>query len=190
MNLRRLIDESYGSATKALVMGTSPGALARARERAFAKTLVDQLQAECAGEDIRVFSQFGRGNLRDFGTEHLLSDICVCRVSSGRTGGRQSQDFHYVAEVLTQVEIELSRDWRLEIQALNRLTSGSAADKLLVAALPNRGNSEILATLRSPFAAIPGTASLALIPHPSEWETTEEAPQIWRLDDGEWTETS
>lgn len=190
MDIRRVINDSYGSATKALVMGTSPQALTRARERAFVKILVDQLESEYTGDDIRVFSQFGRGNLRDFGTEQLLSDICVCRVGAGQTGGRQSQEFLYVAEVLAQVEIELSRQWRREVQALNRLISGTAADKLLVAALPGRGSAESLKTLEAPFSALPGAASLALIPHPSDWDTTEAAPEVWRLGKGEWIEAT
>lgn len=190
MNIHRVIDLSYSSAAKALVMGTSPLALSRARERAFVKTLADKLESEFAGEDIRVFSQFGRGNKRDFGTEQLLSDICVCRIGAGRTGARHSQDFLYVAEALVQAEVELSREWPREIQALNRLVSGSATEKLLVAALPSRGSGELLTTLQAPFAAIPGAASLALIPHPSDWETTEAAPEGWRLQAGEWIETT
>ena len=190
MNIRRVIDESYSGAAKALVMGTSPAALARARERTFVKALADRLQREYSGDDIRVFSQFGRGNRSDFGTEQLLSDICVCRVGAAQTGGRQSREYLYVAEVIAQVEIELSREWRREVQALNRLIAGSAADKLLVAALPSRGSAESLKTLLAPFAAVSGAAGLALIPHPSDWETTDAAPQVWRLDEGEWIEAS
>ena len=187
MDFRRVIDASYALAAKALVMGTSPRALARARERAFVKSLADQLESVYSGEDIRVFSQFGRGNRRDFGTEQLLSDICVCRVSAGQTGGRQSQEFLFVADLLAQVEIELSREWRREIQALNRLISGSAADQLLVTAQPSRDSAETLNMLQAPFAALAGAASLALIPHPADWETTEAAPEVWRLVDGAWT---
>lgn len=188
MNISRLIGASYYNAAKALVMGTSPAALARARERAFVKALVEQLRGEFAGADIRVFSQFGRGNLGDFGAEQLLSDICVCRVSVGQTGGRQSQEFLYLTEALVQVEVELSRDWRRELQALNRLVAGSAAYKLLVAALPSRGKSDSLTTLERPFSAIRGAASLALIPQPADWETTEAAPEVWRLHEGKWTD--
>ncbi len=190
MDIRRVINESYGRAQKALVMGTSPDALARARERAFVKTLAELLASEYAGDDIRVFSQFGRGNRRDFGAEQLLSDICVCRVGAGQTGGRQSQEFLFVAEVLAQVEIELSREWQREVQALNRLISGSAAEKLLVATLPGRGGAASLETLQAPFAAITGAAGLALIPHPADWDTAEAEPEVWRLDDGEWIDSS
>ena len=190
MRLQDIINRSYHAATRALVMGTSPDALARARERAFAKALVDQLSSEFAGDDIRVFSQFARGNRRDFGTERLLSDICVCRVGAGQTGGRQSQEFLFVAEVLAQVEIEFSREWQREVQALNRLIGGAADAKLLVAALPSRGRAESLQSLQAPFAAIPGAASLALIPHPAEWDAAEAEPEVWRLDDGEWIDSS
>ncbi len=190
MRLQDIINRCYHAATRALVMGTSPDALARARERAFAKALVNQLSSEFAGDDIRVFSQFARGNRCDFGTERLLSDICVCRVGAGQTGGRQSQEFLFVAEVLAQVEIELSREWQREVQALNRLICGAADAKLLVAALPSRGRAESLQSLQAPFAAIPGAARLALIPHPAEWDAAEAEPEVWRLDDGEWVEAS
>ena len=190
MNISRIISDSYASAAKALVMGTSPQALARARERAFVKALADRLRNEYAGDDIRVFARFGRGNRRDFGAEQLLGDVCVCHVDSGRTGGRLSRDFLYVADVLAQAEVELSRDWRREVQALNRLIVGSAAAKLLVAALPARGSAESLETLQAPFAGLPGAASLALIPHPADWESTEAAPEVWRLDGGAWVEAS
>ncbi len=190
MNIHRLIHESYSSAAKAFVMGTSPQALSRARERAFVKTLADQLKREFAGQDIRVFSQFGRGNQRDFGTEQLLSDICVCRVGAGRTGGRRSQEFLYVAEALIQAEIEFSREWPREIQALNRLISGAAPEKLLVAALPSRGSGELLTTLQAPFAAMTGAAGLALIPHFCDWDRTEAAPEVWRLQADKWIEAT
>ena len=190
MDIDRVIAQAFASAAKALVMGTSPQALTRARERAFIKALTEQFRSEYAGDDIRVFSRFGRGNRRDFGTEQLLGDICVCRVDSGRTGGRQSRDFLFVADVLAQVEIELSRDWQREVQALNRLMSGSAVAKILVAALPARGSAESLETLQAPFAALPGIASLALIPHPADWDATEAAPEVWRTDGGAWLEAS
>lgn len=188
MNISRVIDRSYARATKTLVMGTSPQALSRARERAFVKALAVELRSEYAGDDIRVFSRFGRGNRRDFGTEQLLGDICVCRVASGQTGGRQSRDFLFVADALAQAEIELSSKWRREIQALNRLMSGSAAAKILVAALPADGRAQCLDTLQAPFAALPGAASLALIPRPADWDTTEAAPEVWRLRESAWIE--
>ncbi len=188
MIIRRILDDSYRSAIKALVMGTSPEALARARERAFVKSLVAEFQEAFSDADIRVFSAYGRRNFRDFGAEKLLSDITVGRVAESATVGRDPQDYHFVSELLWQAEIDFSRDWRRAIYAINRLNGGAAADKLLVGARLPRGVDDYLGTLRAPFAASGGTAHLALIPHPADWGTSEATPAIWRLSDGEWEE--
>ena len=188
MNVASIINDSYRGASSALVMGTSPQSLARARERVFVKTLVDQLQGAYSDDDVRVFSEYGRGNLHDFGTEKLLSDICVCRIAEGQTVARQPEDFLYIAAMLWQIEIEFSREWQRELQAVNRLIGGSAANKLLVAALMNRASEDIMNTLKAPFAAASGEAYLALIPHPADWDLTEDRPQVWRLAEDEWVE--
>ena len=148
MNVASIINDSYRGASSALVMGTSPPSLARARERVFVKTLVDQLQGAYSDDDVRVFSEYGRGNLHDFGTEKLLSDICVCRIAEGQTVARQPEDFLYIAAMLWQIEIEFSREWQRELQAVNRLIGGSAANKLLVAALMNRASEDIMNTFK------------------------------------------
>lgn len=167
-------------------MGTSPQALARARERAFVKSLVAEFEATFSHDDIRVFSAHGRRNFRDFGAEKLLSDITVGRVAESAASGRDPQEFCFVSELLWQIEIDFSRDWRSAIYAINRLNGGAASDKLLVGAPPPTGVDDYLETLRVPFAAGAGRAHLALIPHPAEWDSSEAAPTIWRLTQGDW----
>ena len=189
MNIRRVIDGSYRSAAKALVMGTSPQTLARARERAFVRALVAELEAAFADDaDMRVFSEYGHSNESDFGTEKLPGDVTVGRTAESSTSGRQSQSFLYLAELLWQIEIEFSQDWRRAIYAINRLNSGSAANKMLVSAIWQRGGADCLQTLAAPFAAGAGSARLALIPHPDDWESTEDQPAVWQLSDGQWVE--
>ena len=190
MTIRRIIDASYRSAVKALVMGTSPAALARARERAFVKSLVLEFQAAYTDDDIRVFSAYGQRNFRDFGSEKLLSDIAVGRIEESCASGRDTQNFLFVAALLWQIEIDLSREWRHAIYAVNRLNCGSAENKLLLAARLPRGEDDYLQTLRAPFAAGSGAAHVALIPHPAEWEASEDAPAVWSMTDGEWVEAS
>lgn len=190
MDIRRIINDSYRDALKALVMGTSPQSLARARERVFVKTLADQFQNAYSDEELRVFSEYGRGNARDFGSERLLSDILVCRITEGRTGARRPERFLYIAAILWQVEIDFSRDWQCALQSINRLKSGSGAHKLLVAALLGRDRDDDMRTLKAPFAAVDGEARLALIPHPADWDSTEETPEIWQLEEGEWIEAA
>ena len=105
MDVTRLIDSSYNEAAKALVMGTSQRSLARARERSFAKALIAQLQREF-DDDHRVFAATQRGNAADFGTNQLLYDIAVCRIGAGKTAERKSEDFHFIAQALWQIEVD------------------------------------------------------------------------------------
>ena len=188
MNVAQLIKSSFREAAGALAMGTSAATLERARRRVFVKALAVQLQRQFAEEDLRVFSEFGRGNLRDFGTEALLYDISVCRVASGSTAMRQSEEFSFVREAIWQIEVDFSRSWRGAIDAINRLNCGSASMKLLVAAEVGSRNESLLKTLAEPFAAGTGAQYVALIPHPVDWGETELRPRVWRLDDGNWVE--
>ncbi len=185
MDINRLIRDSFQDALKSLVMGTSPAALIRARERVFIKALAEQLQAAHDGEGIRVLSAYERGNVADFGTERLLFDISVCRVALGKTAERRPEEFFYLAEVLCQIEINFSRDWREAIFAINRLNSGQAAQKLLLLARDNSGDN-LLETLKVPFAAGGGSAWLALVPHPADWGDDELGIDIWQLVDDAW----
>ncbi len=190
MDIRRIIDDSYRNASKALVMGTSLAALARARERAFVKSLVAELQGIFADDDIRVFSAYGRRNSRDFGAEKLLSDIAVGRIDESCASGREAENFLFVAALLWQIEVDFSREWRRAIHAINRLNGGSADNKLLIGAHLPRGGDDYLQTLRAPFAAGTGVAHIAFIPHPADWDSSEDAPVLWRLSDGEWSEAT
>ena len=190
MSIRRMIDDSYDEATRALVMGTSPAALNRARERAFHKSLAEQMQAAFADEDVRVFSTYGRGNRADFGTETLLHDMTVCRIAQGETAERKPERFSYIAALIWQVEFDFSCQWRRALAAINRLNEGAAANKLLIAAQLESGRDSYLKTLAAPFASGSGAQHLALIPHPSEWDRNDERPEVWQLREGEWTALS
>ncbi len=188
MNLLRMINASFNEAVKVLTMGTSSGSLFRARERAFVKSLIAQLQSEYDNEDQRVFASVKRGNATDFGTNHLLYDIAVCRIGAGRTAERKPEDFLYVAEALWQIEVDLSREWRSAIQAVNRLNCGAAPDKLLIASSLAQGNERLLNTLRAPAAAGKSRLHIAFVPHPEDWEDDNGAPQVWRLAEDGWAE--
>ena len=188
MDIARLIEFSFNEATKVLAMGTSPGALARARERAYVKSLIARLRSEFHAEDVRVFSISQRGNAADFGTEYLLYDIAVCRIGEGETAERKAEDYLYIAEALWQIEIDFSRDWRLALQAINRLNCGAAADKLLIASCHPQGQDRFLNTLRTPAAASSSMLYLALVPHPADWDNADGAPQVWQMAEDEWVE--
>ncbi|MCY3916723.1 MAG: hypothetical protein OXG49_11985 [Chloroflexi bacterium] len=190
MDIARLIDSSFNEAVKALTMGTSPSSLARARERAFIKTLIAHWQREFAAEDIRVFAASKRGNAADFGTNHLLYDIAVCRAAAGESAERKSEDFLYIAEALWQIEVDFSREWRSALHAINRLNCGAAAEKLLIATSKAVSRQRLLDTLRAPASACPGSLYLALVPHPADWEDAENAPQVWRMAEDAWGETT
>ena len=190
MNIRNMIDESYDEACRALVMGTSPATLNRARERAFHKSLAEQMQAAFGEDDIRVFSAYGRGNRADFGREALLHGMTVCRIAQGETAERKPERFAYIAALIWQVEFDFSRQWQRALAAVNRLNEGAADNKLLVAAQLDSGRESYLNTLATPFAAGAGAQHLALIPHLSDWGRSDERPEVWYLQEGKWTELS
>lgn len=190
MNIARIIESSFNEAVKVLTMGTSRSSLFRARERAYVKSLIAELQREYDNEDQRVFASAKRGNAADFGTNHLLYDIAVCRVGAGRTAERKPENFLYIAEALWQIEVDLSREWRSAIQAVNRLNCGAGADKLLIASLLAQSNERLLNTLRAPAAAGNGRLHIAFIPHPADWDDDTGAPQVWRLAEDGWAEAS
>ena len=188
MNIARLIESSFNEATKALTMGTSQRSLGRARERAFTKALIAQLRREFDGDDHRVFATTQRGNAADFGTNQLLYDIAVCRIGEGKTAERKSEDFHFIAQALWQIEIDFSREWRSALYAINRLNCGAAAEKLMITSWLARSQSQFLNTMRAPSAPVGGTLYLAFVPHPADWDDDAASPQVWRIADGEWAE--
>ena len=190
MNIASIVKDSFRDASRSLVMGTSAATLAQARRRVFVKALSERLASAFADEHVRVFSEFGRGNRGDFGAETLLYDVSVCRVEAGSTAARQSEDFLYVSEALWQIEVDFSRDWRSAVAAVNRLNSGAAGGKLLVAAEAGRRTESFIGTLAAPFASGTGERHLALIPHPADWDESEAAPGIWRMEDAAWVKLS
>ena len=186
MNIQAILRDSYQRTQKALVMGTSPASLARARERAFVKALATEIEDSFEGEEFRVFSLYGRGNRADFGGEQLLFDIEVCRVAGASSAQRKRESFYVVDEALWQVEFDMSQDWRQVVFAMNRLRCGSAENKLVIAAAPGSAQDSFLKTLEHGGAGRMGRFYLATIPHPRDWEDDEETLKIWRFAEGEW----
>ena len=165
-------------------MGTSAAALARARERVFAKALAAQLLASCADESARVFHACSHDRRTIFGADDPLGDICVCRIDKAETGGRQPQTFQFVAEALWFAAIDFTRETAGALQAVNRLNIGAAPNKLLILARPEHGEAALLDMLKQPFA---GEAHfLALLPHPTEWDDAHNAPAVWQWQADEW----
>ena len=186
MNIQAILRDSYQRTQKALVMGTSPASLARARERAFVKALATEIEDSFEGEEFRVFSLYGRGNRADFGGEQLLFDIEVCRVAGASSAQRKKESFYIVAEALWQVEFEMSQDWRRVVFAMNRLRCGSAENKLVIAAAPGSAQDSFLKTLEPGGAGCGGKMYLATIPHPRDWDDDEDSLMICRFAEGEW----
>lgn len=187
MDIVALIENSFADASRSLVMGTSAATLERARTRVFVKSLAERLQAAYTDETVRVFSHYGRSTLAEFGSETLLYDISAHRVARGSTAARQPEEYHYIREALWQIEVDFTRDWRSALAAINRLIGGAAQDKLLVAAQSSKGDEALRQTLATPFACCGGRAHLALVPHPADWDSSERAAEVWRLDAGNWS---
>jgi len=188
MNIRHLINYSFNDATKSMVMGTSPTALARARERAYIKTLITHLEDEYSGDDMRVFSAYQRGNEDDFGTEELLFDIQVCRVGITETADRKKDELHYIQGAVWQIETDFSQELLSAMQAWNRLVTGGAENKLFIGAQPSTGRDTYINTLKAPASACHGAVYLALIPHPAEWDEGDHEITVWQFEANDWTE--
>ena len=186
MDIARLIDDAYRGARRSLVMGTSPASLARARERSFIRRLLAGFESHCQADDLRIFSDYIRGNQAEFGSERLLGDIAICSIAEGMTSGRDAKPFQFVKGLVWLVELDFSREWRRELNAINRLNCGAAENRLFIGAMPASGSGESLQTLLAPCAGGVGQAYISLIPHPAEWDSCDEPPGVWRLRDGQW----
>ena len=184
MDIKRVLDASYHDALRALVMGTSAAALARARERVFVKALAANLLASCADESARVFHAYAKDWQTIFGVAGSPGDIRVCRMGRAETGGRQPQTVHFVGEAVWFAAIDFTRETTNALRAVNRLNMGAAQNKLLVLAHSQRGDAALLDMLKQLFA---GEAHfVALLPHPAAWDDTPDAPAVWHLQDDEW----
>ncbi|MCY4146660.1 MAG: hypothetical protein OXE95_08690 [Chloroflexi bacterium] len=184
MDIKRVLDSSYHDALRALVMGTSPAALARARERVFIKALAARLLASCGDENARVFHAFTDDWRTVFGAAGPAGDIRVCRISQAETDGRQPQPVQFVAEAVCFAAIDFTRETASALRAVNRLNMGAAQSKLLALARPKRGDAGLRDMLKGAFT---GEAHcLAMLPHPTEWDDAHEAPAVWQLQAGEW----
>lgn len=188
MNIKHLINYSFNDATKSMVMGTSPTALARARTRAYMKTLIRHLEDNLGGDDMRVFSAYQRGNTDDFGTEALLYDIQVCKVATTETADRKKAPLSYVQLSLWQIQTDFSGELMGAVYAFNRLVTGNADNKLFIGAQLSAGRDTYINTLKAPAQACNGTVYIALIPHPEQWDDDEAGVSVWQLVDGEWQE--
>ena len=152
------------------------------------KRLIEVFLSSCGDEDIRAFSQLARGNQADFGSETLLGAISIARIGRGPANSGDSEPFVYVAGLVWQVEIEFSPDIQRSIFAVNRLNCGAAENKLLICAQPTRSDAEsCLNALSQPFSAGSGSVYLAFVPHPAEWDASDEQTAVWQLADGAWT---
>jgi len=188
MNIKHLINYSFNDATKSMVMGTSPSALARARQRAYMKTLVSHLEDELGTDDTRIFSEYQRGNSDDFGTEHLLYDIQVCKIATTKTADRKKEELPYIQSALWQIETDFSQEIPPAIYAFNRLVTGNAENKLFIGAQLSAGRDTFINTLKAPAAACNGDVYLALIPHPAQWDEDDHETTVWHFVDGDWQE--
>ena len=187
MDIKRVLDASYHDALRALVMGTSTHALARARGRALVKALASRLDEAVKDENTRVYHRYGRNWQADFGIGKLPWDICICRLDYRESTRRQAESLAFVAGALWQVAIDFSGETAGALQAINRLNIGGAPNKLLLLAHPGRGAKALLERLAQPFAG-DGLRCLALLPHPRNWDDTTDAPATWQWQEGDWRE--
>lgn len=186
MNIRHIVNYSFIDASKAMVMGTSPEALGRARERVWIKTLSAHLQDAIPEDNIQVFSAFERGNAEDYGTVQLLYDIQVCKVAVTQTADKKKDDLPYIQSSLWQIEHDFSTELKSALYAFNRLVTGNSENKLFIGAQLKTGRDTYINSLKASAQACNGEVYIAFIPHPQSWDEDDNTVDVWQFRDGEW----
>lgn len=183
MDLYGILSESLSRARVAPIDTTLGKHVNAQRSESWVRELAEGLRAHFAAEsDVRVLSKYDGRNKAEFGLNELLYDVCVCRVASGpsATGAKQ---LCYVREGLWLVESEFAADSQQAVWDFNKLVLGAADNKLFVGPAGTRRT--YLDSLLPVAQACTGNVFVALVPHPSSWDTGA-GVELFRLREGAW----
>ena len=136
--------------------------------------------------DIRAFCKGCSDNKGEFGLNELLHDVCVCRVATVSSRLHQ-RPLAYVKDVLWQVESEFEKSGTATIKDFNKLTLGSARQKLFVGPITSSPEGD-LATLVQPAKCCSGDIYVAFVEHPDSWLSSPKRPRLYRflMQEQEW----
>ena len=151
-----------------------PRSLNVSRSKDWVAALANELLAnESEKGEVVLFTRSNTSNRIDFGLNELLYDICLVRTERVRAAVHDVE-LVSITEALWQVESEFAKNSRSALVDFNKLVIGSAKNKLFVGSLiagkRGRAYRDVLAV---PAAYVAGNCYLAMIPHPSSWDTAE-----------------
>jgi hypothetical protein len=150
--------------------------LHRNRSKYFVEFLGEQLRLGLSdkGPLVRVLTKHNSDNRTDFGLNELLFDVMVCEIATVKSA-RGTKPLIYISKGLWAVESEMAKNSREAIYDFNKLCLSSCENQLFVGPLTSDNNA-FLEPLRKVAQACQGNVYVALIPHPSEWDSKSFSP--------------
>ena len=135
-----------------------------------------------AGGDSISFHKGNSNNQKIFKLNEYLHDILICILEVIKSP-KQKKTLHYIKRVLWQVESELDdkRDSRGLLMDFNKLTLGSAPNKLFV--FSNKqydDNKSLLDFFSIPASYCSGNLYIAIIPHPKDLHNPEISTEVYK----------
>jgi len=186
IGIDKLIVEAYEMASSEQCEYTDKKKLHNERSRKWIAALHQQFVKQYSSEtDVRVFSKGNKDNWHEFLLNELLFDISVCQVATVPSA-KHHKELTYIKKALWQVESEFARNSRETMKDFSKLVTGSADNKLFVGS--HVSDDKAFMDVLLPAAAVcSGTVYLALLPHPSTWDSiAKEKPFTWKFVNGLW----
>ena len=142
----------------------------------------------------RVFWGKNGDNKKHFRRNEFLFDVMVCSVSTVESLQHKSNCLEFIYRCHWQVESELNRkDSREVVIDMCKLVSGSAENKLFVAAHRKTKHKELRGICGSIASRCQGKVYLAFVAHPEDWATKRDAggeqlndPKVYEWLAGDW----
>ena len=133
---------------------------------------------------MRVLSKHFPANRHAFGLNELLYDVLVCATSSVPSA-KESASLTFLTRGIWAVESEFARDSRQALYDFNKLVLAATENKLFVGPQTS-DEGAFLAPLLSPAARCTDSVFAALLPHPSEWNTSPLHSHAYRFLGDRW----
>ena len=183
MDIKNIITQTIeGLKEKASKDNSQGSEMDRNKKRAkmWVESLANNLK-EAVDKDALMFYKGYEENKEQFGLTEYLHDILICttEVAGRRENGK---DLLAIKRVIWQVESELiaSRDTRELLTDFNKLTLGSAQNKLFVMSHAETiGNEKLIKFFAKPASFCSGNLYLAFIPHPGVWTTSKDKAEVY-----------
>jgi len=179
-DVKQSLQEALKQAQSKPKKGSTPQQVNMNRSSYWVEALAEQFKKNYEGDpEIRVFSKTDPSNRKDFGLNELLYDILVCR-AGGVDSSVHKKKLCFIKEVLWQIESEFAHDSRSTLADFNKLVLGSGKNKLFICSQVKKGKENSFLSVLQPAAGYcPGDVYVAMIPHPSKWDSGDSNVHLW-----------